>query len=199
MFLVLLLALMPVFVRKRTICDVTEEVNNARQIGLALLEFEAEYGRFPDAMTIIAVQKETGTLLPLGTKTSNDYFRQLVGSGIAQSESMFYCRIKDSRKPDGVMDPAHALAKGEVGFAYLSGLSVEGNPSRPIIIAPLIPGTDRFDPKPFKGKAVMLKMDNSVATLPIQKDGHVLSLDQNILDPAHPVWGGKPPVIVWPE
>ena len=74
-----------------------------------------------------------------------------------------------------------------------------GSPSRPLVVTPLIPGTDRFDPKPFDGKAVILKMDNSVTSIPIQKDGHVLLNGRNILDPGHPIWDGKPPVIVWPE
>lgn len=177
----------------------SEAVNNARQIGLALFEFETEYGRFPDATTVAAVQKETGTLLPLGTKTSNDYFRQLIGSWIAQSERMFYAKIPGSRKPDNLMDSAHALGKGEVGFSYLSGLLLEGNPSRPIVVTPLIPGTDRFDPKPFDGRAILLKVDNSATSIPIQKDEQVLVNGRNILDPGHPLWDGHPPVIAWPE
>lgn len=135
----------------------------------------------------------------MGTKTSNDFFRQLMGAWIVQSEPMFYAQIKDARIPDNLMDPAHALTKGEVGFAYLAGLAVEGNPSRPIVVTPLIPGTDRFDPKPFDGRAVILKMDNSATLVPIRKGGHVLLNGQNILDPSHPIWDGKPPVIAWPE
>ena len=63
----------------------------------------------------------------------------------------------------------------------------------------MIPGTDRFDPKPFEGKAVLLRMDNSVTSLPIQKDGHVLLYGKNLFDPTNPIWDGKPPVIVWPD
>ena len=166
---------------------------------MALFEFETEYGKFPDASTIDAVKKETGTILPFGTKTSNDFFRQLIGSGIAQSEPMFHARIKGANKPDGRMDAGNALAKGEVGFTYLAGLSSKGNPSRPLIVTPMIPGTDRFDPEPFNGKAVVLKMDNSVTSLPIQKDGHVLVNGKNLFDPTNPIWDGKPPVIVWPD
>ena len=177
----------------------SESVNNARQIGMALFEFEAEYGKFPDATTINAVREATETLLPLGTKTSNDYFRQLIGSGIAQSEPMFYAKIKGTHKPDGRTDSADALAKGEVGFTYLAGLSAEGNPSRPLVVAPMIPGTDRFDSTAFEGKAILLKMDNSVTSAPIQKDGHVLVNGKNLFDPTNPIWEGKPPVIVWPD
>lgn len=186
--------------RKRTICDQTEEVNNARQIGMALYEFEIEYGKFPDATTIAAVRSKTGSTLPLGTTSSNDFFRQLMAGGIAQSEAMFYTKGQSTRKPDGLMNGSHALARGECGFSYLMGLSSKGNPSRPIIVAPLIPGTDRFDPKPFQGKAVVLRADNSVNSLPILiKDGHAYANGQNLMNPANPIWEGHPPVIAWPE
>jgi hypothetical protein len=97
------------------------------------------------------------------------------------------------------MDGNHAIAKGECGYSYLSGLSTEGNPSRPIVVTPLIPGTDRFDLKPFEGKAVMLLLDNSVVSRTINKDGHVILNGGNMMDPNHPIWEGKPPVIAWPE
>lgn len=37
----------------------TEAMNNARQIGLALIEFEAEYGSFPTAETRKQVEEAT--------------------------------------------------------------------------------------------------------------------------------------------
>jgi hypothetical protein len=179
--------------------DQTEAVNNARQIGLALFEFETEFGKFPDSTTVAAVRKSMGTTLPMGASSSNDCFRQLVGAGITMSEPMFYARIKGTKKPDGVMADTHVLSKGEVGFSYLAGLSSEGNPARPIVVTPLIPGTDRFDPKPFEGKAIILKMDNRVTSIRIEKDGHVLLGGMNIFDPSNPIWDGKPPAICWPE
>jgi hypothetical protein len=196
----LLLLAAPLFMRnRRTGCDPSETVSNARLIGLALFEFDTEYGKFPDETTISKVREATGTDLNLGTKTSNDFFRQLIGSGIAQSESMFYAKIAGTRKPDGDFTGKKALEKGEVGFAYFSGLSSEGNPSKPLVITPLIPGTDRFDPKPFKGKAVILKADNSVTSMTIGKDGRVMMDGRNLLDPDHPVWGGQKWKLVWPE
>jgi hypothetical protein len=189
----------PIVIRSHKNRDFTEAVSNARQIGLALFEFETEYGRYPDVTTLRAVQDKTGTRLPLGTKTSNDYFRQLIATGTTTSEPIFYAKIRGSRKPDGRMDPAQALSKGEVGFAYLAGLSSDGPPSRPLIVSPLVPGTDRFDPKPFDGMAVILRVDCSVTRHPIQKDGRVLVNGRNILDLKDPIWGGKPPLIAWPE
>lgn len=193
-------AIAPLFLRQSKCRDWgPPEVNNLRQIGLALFEFENEYGKYPDATTIDAVRMKSGTELPLGTITSNDFFRQLIAVGLTQSESIFYAKVRGSKMPDNLLDASHCLANGEVGFAYLSGLTLEGNPSRPLVVAPLVPGTARFDPKPFKGKAIILRMDNSVSSLKIDKDGRVMIAGENILDPKNPIWDGHPPVIVWPE
>jgi hypothetical protein len=189
----------PLVLRSRKKTDQTEAVNNARQIGMALYEFEAEYGKFPDATTIAEVRKKTGSLLPLQMKTSNDFFRQLIAAGIVQSEVIFYAKISGCKKPSMWSVPSEDLAKSECGFSYLAGQSSSGNPSRPLVVTPLIPGTDRFDPKRFNGKAIILRMDNSVTSLPIQRDGHVMYNGMNLLDPANPVWGGEKFTIAWPD
>lgn len=190
----------PMTIRCRKKSEQTEAVNNARQIGLALLEFETEYGKLPEAGTIEQVVKNSGNPLPLQIRTSNDFFRQLIVAGIAQSETMFYAQIAGTKKPDGRMAGADALAKSECGFSYISGLSFKGNPSRPLIVTPLIPGTDRFDPTKFDGKAVILKMDNSVTSFTISKDGHVMQDGINLLDPKNPIWGPDDKfTIVWPD
>ncbi len=193
-------AIAPLFIRQSKCRDWgPAEVTNLRQIGLALFEFENEYGKYPDATTIDAVRNKSGTDLSLGTGTSNDFFRQLIAVGMTQSESIFYARIRGSKKPDNVIDASHCLAKGEVGFAYVMGSTKDSNPSRPLAMAPIIPGTDRFDPKPFKGKAIVLRLDNSVTSLPIDKDGHVIIVGKNLMDPHNLIWGNDPPLIAWPE
>lgn len=199
---VLMVALLisPMFLRPRHHRrDQVEAVNNARQIGLALFEFETAYGKFPDATTIAEVRTQTGTLLPLGTTSSNDFFRQLLGSEIAQSESMFYAKTAGVHKADNVFTGASALAKGECGFTYFLGATTTGNPGRPVVVTPMIPGTDRFDPKPHEGRAVILKADNSVSSYLIDKDGHVIIDGRNLMDPHHPIWDGHAPVIAWPD
>ena len=101
--------------------------------------------------------------------------------------------------PDGIIIPSEALKKGECGFAYISGLPIAGNPNRPIILTPLIPGTTKFDPKPFDGKAIVLHIDNSVTTFEIKKDGTIHDKHGDILSPNHPFWNGKAPDIRYPE
>jgi hypothetical protein len=45
-----------------------------------------------------------------------------------------------------------------------------------------------------------LKGDNSVTSLPIVKaTGRVMVNGQNLMDPTHPIWGGRPPFIALPE
>jgi hypothetical protein len=180
--------------------DQTEAVNGARQIGIALTEFQEQYGKFPDTSTIELVKQKTASDLNLGTRSSNDFFRQLLATGIAQSESPFYAKIAGTQKPDNNFTKDQALKKGECGFAYFIGALNTDNPLRPIAISPMIPGTDRFDPKPFEGKAVILRADNSVTSVPIiLKTGHIRLGGQDLMDPANPIWDGHPPIIAWPD
>lgn len=189
----------PLVIRQRKKADQTEAISNARSFGVALFEFKEEYGSYPDDATAKAVADATETEKVTGS-TANDRFRQLIRAGITPSEWVFYAHIPGVHKPDGMIDGEHALDRGECGFAYIGNLVTTDEVARPIAITPLIPGTTRFDPKPFDGKAVILWTDNSVRSLPIDRKSGQVKLDgKNLLDPSHPVWGGKPPVIALPE
>lgn len=186
-------------VRQRTAAARTEALGNVRSIGLTLYEFDAEYGNFPDATTAADVKAATTTPLTLGTASSNQIFRQLIAYGL-KSEKPFYAKIAGSRKPDDIfLDDAHALTAGECGFAYIAGLSALSDPSAPVMVAPLIPGTTFFDPKPFGGKAVVLRIDNSATAEPIDPSGRVMIRGKDIFDPSQPYWKGTPPDIKWQE
>lgn len=165
----------PMVIRQRKKADHTEAVNNARQIGLGMLEFEQSYGVFPDDTTAAEVTTNTGSTLTLGTSNSNDYFRQLMAAEITQSEAMFYAKISYTKKPDNVFKDADALEDGEVGFGYImnstTGLSTAGNPARPYVIAPLLKDntSGEFDIDPYDSKAVTLRLDGSVQAPAIKK------------------------------
>lgn len=177
----------------------TKALSNIRQIGISLFEFDAEYGRFPDASTAAKVKADTKTPLTLGASTSNQIFRQLIAYGL-KSEKPFYAKIAGSRKPDDVYhDDAHALVPGECGYAYIAGFDSSCDPGTILVVCPLIPGTTLFDPKPFGGKAIILRADNSATPMPIEPSGQVLIGGKDIFDPSRPVWKGKAPDIKWQE
>ena len=70
----------PMVIKQRRKADQTEAVSNARQIGLALFEFETTYGRYPDTSTAEEVKTNTESDLNLSGNTATDYFRQLIAA-----------------------------------------------------------------------------------------------------------------------
>jgi len=199
----------PMVIRQRKKADQTEATNNARQIGLAMFEFETEYGTFPDDDTSTEVLNEQ--TYTLGSGSSNDYFRQIMAADITQSETMFWAKSEISgTKPDGNIQGASALEAGEVGFGYLmraagEGLSTAGNPGRVIVATPMLPGGATFDPDPYDKKAVVLRIDNSVNSLSINQSGEAIlvrdgSNSKTLLESgADTVWGSSiTPVIIGP-
>ena len=169
----------PMVIRQRKKADQTEAVSNARQVGLALFEFENEYGSYPDATTATAVTNATGSTLNIAGTTSNDYFRQLLAGNFTQSEKIFYAKIAGAKKPDDNITAAEALATGEVSFGYMlntaAAFNAAGNPSRPLAVSPLFAGgtNGQFDPDPFDSKAIILRMDNSVTSINIRLDKEI--------------------------
>lgn len=174
--------------------------SNTKQLGLALLEFENKYKSYPNDATVSQVTSDFPTHgYKLTGESSNATFRQLIAAGLCTSENIFYSEMNVRNGPDGHMNPGEALQKGEVGFAYISGLTSESNPSTPLVLTPLIPGTTQFDPKPFKGKAIVLHIDQTVSIHDIADDGHIYDKGIDILSPNHPFWNGKTPTIHYPE
>jgi hypothetical protein len=191
--------------RQHVIANTVEAHNNLRSMSLAFFEFETAYGAYPNAATASEVAELTDSKLPLGAKSSNDIFRQLIAAEVCQSEAMFYARIPGTHKPDNVFnDGSTALVKGEVGYSCIVGLNSKSNPECPLVVTPLIPGTNKFDRKPFDGRAIVLRVKGGsggrIEFLPIDKNGEVVDASgRHLLDPANPVWGGVAPVIAWPE
>lgn len=196
------LLIAPMMLRAQKKSDETEASANARQIGYGLLEFDSEYGTFPsDATAALVTSVNPSHGFDLSSKSSNALFRQLFVVGYTQSEQMFYAKVKNAIKPDGNIDPGKALVKGNVGFAYISGLTSKDDPNTPIVLAPIIPGTTKFDPKGFEGygQAVVLHIDGSVRSYKIEKDGHIYDGGIDLLSSMHPIWKGKKPDIRYPE
>lgn len=196
--LLVLGATLPIVLRSPKNGPFVESLGNSKQIGLALMEFERDYGSYPGVNTIERVKETTGTDIPLGTASSNDFLRQLLAAGIG-NEKMCYARSQGSKKPDDIMSGSNALEKGECGFAYIPGQSSSNAMDMPVLIAGLIRGTDKVDRKTLKEKVVVLHIDGSVWEGKMDKDGHLIISGKRLLDPTNPIWGGKPPALVWPE
>jgi hypothetical protein len=190
---------------QRTKANLTEARNNLRSMSSAMYEFETAYGALPNAETAKRVIENTDSKLRLGDESANAIFRQLIAAEICQSEAVFYAKVPGTRKPDNDFSrPEKALAKGEVGYSYVLGQSSRSPAETPIVVTPLVPGTNRFDPKPFKGRAVVMRVgslkNGGIDVLPINPRGEVIDPSgKHLLDAEHPLWGGKAPVIVWPE
>lgn len=193
--------LAPMTLRCRKSPGSTQALSNARQIGLALFDFDAEYGRFPDASTIAAVKQNNHSDWNLKDRTSNDLFKQLHVAGITTSEEIFYAKVPGTRKPDNVISTEDkALQRGECGFAYIAGVTAECASGRPLVVTPLIPGTLKFDPVPFDGKAIILRADNSAVSYQIRPDGTAIAPGgKDLFDPSQPYWEGAPPDVKWAD
>ncbi|RYD29397.1 MAG: prepilin-type N-terminal cleavage/methylation domain-containing protein, partial [Verrucomicrobiaceae bacterium] len=59
----------PMVIRQRKKADQTEAVSNARQVGLALFEFETEYGSFPEGSLGNQINEANGGNLAPATIT----------------------------------------------------------------------------------------------------------------------------------
>ncbi len=176
-------------------------IHHIKQLSTLLFEFDSEYGQYPDASTIAAVQARTKTTLPLGSGSASQLFRQLLVTSPGIDEEPFWAKTTTSpKKPDDIFTTdATALAKGECAFAYIAGHKASDDADIPILLTPLIPGTHEFDPKPFDGKAIILCNDNTATAHPIDKHGHVIINGMDIFDPRQPFWHGKAPDVKWPE
>ncbi len=185
-----------------------EAISNSKQIGIAMFEFESEYGSFPDADTLTDVAAAFPTATVTGDTTgSNGYFKQLLQAGIVQSEEIFYAKAEGTRKPDGDISTGKALESREVGFGYVmntaTGLNTSGNPSRVIVVTPLAAGSaTEFDADPFGGFAIALKIDQSASALRIRPSsadsttGPAMVGGKNLLEADF--WGSVTPTIIAP-
>ncbi|TAE75462.1 MAG: type II secretion system protein [Verrucomicrobia bacterium] len=177
---------LPTIMQKKKAADRAEAINNVRQIGIGLSDFDSEYGSFPDNNTAEDVKEATGTSLSFGGTFSNDYFRQLIAAG-GKSEKIFWCKTPYTpKKPDDVISPGKALDAGEVGFGYVmasqtDGQTSSGDPGRPLIVAPLYKaGTNwEFDPEPYGDKAIIFRLDQSAQAETIRTDNKYVNIGGN--------------------
>jgi hypothetical protein len=197
---------------KRKSLQVTA-MNNAKCLVLALSDFAAEYGSFPDRESAKAVRGNTHTTLDLDGDSANAYFRQLIAAGMAKSEDPFYVKTPYSpRPPDNNMRGAEALRPGEVGFGYLMDVDKAmdaSDPSRIIAVTPLLDATatGEFDAEPlsagsFGGKAAVIHVDTSVSMVHIDPDTRQIRVrgNQTLLETGEgTIWGNTIHPVIKPS
>ncbi len=190
--------------------DQIAAVRNGQSMILVLNEFANDYGSYPDADTAKEVTTKTGSPLNLTGDTANDYFRQIIASGILKSEDPFFAKSSIStKKPDNLMTPpAECLKGGEVGFGYMmNGTKAIANddPNRIIAVTPLFNGSAKgeFDSGPLDQKAVLVGVDSSVKALIIRQDNKkvVVNGTKTLLENGEgTIWGADiTPVIKVPK
>ena len=189
----------PMIMKQQKRAHQSEAISNAKCFGLALFEFNNDYGSYPNAETAKLVANETSTPVINGD-SANARFRQLITSGIVYNEEIFYAKSVITQKPDGNISGDNAIAPGECGFAYIDNHPKVIADPRPIAMAPFTYISGEFDKDVFDNKAIILWTDGSATTLPIDPaSGKALLNGQDILDPKHAIWGGTPPNLVMPE
>jgi hypothetical protein len=163
----------PFFLRSPMAAARVEAINNAKMLGLALLEFDQEFGKFPDETTVEAVLRRTGSELDLSGDSSNAIFRQLIAYGNSD-EHIFWCKHPelDGRRPDNGIGQGEALEAGEVGFSYVVGLDSNMDPALPLLAAAMKIGTHEFHRDVLGDRAVVLFVDHSARALPIRRSDH---------------------------
>ena len=175
---------MPVLLMNMKKGKMLEATSHAREIGCALYSFDQDYGSFPCDATAKEVKENCpDTKIDFGGNTcSNDYMRQLIATHKIDQERPFYVKAPYTKKPDNVMTQGKCLAAGECGFGYImasrsEALSSANSSGCPILVAPLLDARSdgTFDCDALGGKAVVLRIDQSVMAEPIRRsDKHLL-------------------------
>lgn len=177
----------PVLIGQKKNGDRAEAIQNAKQIGLALFNFENDNGKYPDDSTVDLLDDDA---IISSAGDANEYFSQLIAGGYVDQESPFYCVTSFSVKPDNNKATAGEILKaGENGFSYVMrsagvGLSSAVNSAVPIVVAPSAFEADgTYDRNVFNKKAVVLRIDMSVTDPTINEDKEIVASGNDLFDP----------------
>lgn len=142
----------------------TTAASNAKQVYMLLIEFDHDFGQFPNDESSFADEDLKG----YRGDFSNDYLGQLIAGGYCQSEEIFYAMggSQTKGKPDNdISKEGRILEAGECGFAYLKNHSTSSHSSTPILLTPMTGEGVEFDTDRHDGKVVILRVDGSVQPL----------------------------------
>lgn len=199
----------PVLLGQKKKGDHAKAVQNAKQVGYALFNFENDFGRYPDTNTLDDL--DDGAIVAAGTSTSNAFFSQLIAAGYVDQEAPFFAKTAFTVEPDNIKNTASTiLDEGEVGFSYVmrsSGVALNSsvNSAIPLVVAPAsLDSAGDFDRNVYNKKAVVLRIDMSVTDPRINDQNRITLRGGNDLinsTSAGTVWndsGITSPVVVVP-
>jgi hypothetical protein len=165
----------PVIMKTQKKANMITASTNAKQVFMLMVDFDQEYEAFPgDETAIDELAGYTG-------KSSNDYLAQFFIAGYTNSEEMFYVKGGSStdKKPDNIINTCSSiLSSGECGFAYIKNQSTSHNSGRPLLLAPMTGNGLKFDPEPFGGYAIVLRIDGAVKRYRIDENGDLVMPDR---------------------
>jgi hypothetical protein len=188
--------------------EMTQSISNSKQIYLGLMDFEADFGYFPDdasALSKLSLSTFRGSY-------SNDYLGQLIEAGYIRDERLFFAHDKRYKKrPDGTISPpSRILEKNECGFSYVMvqengkrrGLSTSDNGGIPILIAPLLNQWGSCEETSYDWRGIYLRVDGSARSERLNPSDQKIKLGggKTLLETGPgTVWGTLTPVVLLPE
>ena len=171
--LICVVALTPYLMEQTKKVAITKATSHTKLLYYLMLDFDSEYGEFPNDRTAARDTKLNG----YSGEYSNDYLGQFVAASYIDSEVIFYAKGPYNRgsKPDNVISPKEEILKeGECGFAYNKGYSTASNSGIPLLMSPMYGDGYKFDPYLFDNKGVVLRIDGSVKQLKLNDDRHAI-------------------------
>ena len=156
----------PVVLKQQKKASLAEAINNQKQIGYLMKDWDNQYGTYPET-----VNTNDGSSITVAD--ANTLFRKFAEFSLVSSEEVFYAKLNFNKKPDGYTAALTDFLKaGECGFGYITNLNGSKPARCPVTIAPLDAATGTaLDGEAFGGSAAYLCVDGSVQTGSINLSG----------------------------
>ena len=156
--------------------------HNMKQLHIALFNFDDRRGSFPGNDTADRVANPD-LLQGSGKGSANGYLSQLIADNFVKSEENFYAKSDAFKlEADNDIQTGKVLEAGECGMAYVmksatEGFSTSGNPSVPLLLAPMAEEKGKYDTEAYGGLGIFLRADGAVKEADISKDGKTMRIN----------------------
>ena len=189
--------------------DFARAIQNAKQIGYALYNFEDDFGSYPNDKTAKSILDSDADAFLSSAGGSNYYFSQLIAGGYVDQEAPFYANVEGVNVPDNMKNSAdELLGAGEVGFAYVvwdEELDVDQLPPVAPLLMTFLEERKKGLAEPSswfrnsKRRLIIFRADMTASALRSDSKGIVKVRNKDYFDWSQPHWGGQKPKIVWPK